>query len=148
MLTRWQPAWDLSAECGRLQHELDRMFGRWGANHRCTSGHNRTPLVNLWEDERNLYVESELPGLELNDLEIYVTGENQLSLKGERKRPDTAEGTWHRQERGFGGFGRVIELPSLVDSSAVTAELRNGVLLITLPKREETKPRRVEVKVN
>ena len=143
MLTRWQPAWDLRAEFGRLQSEMDRLFGRWGTS---AAGRSVAPAVNLWEDESNLYVESELPGLELSDLELYVTGESQLTLKGERKRPEASAGAWHRQERGSGSFGRVIELPVPVDGNTVTAELKNGVLLVTLPKRQAIKPRRIEVK--
>ena len=92
-------------------------------------------------------VEAELPGFNLDELEMYVTGENQLSIKGERKRPDPGKGTWHRQERGYGSFSRLIELPGPVDSSSVSAEFKDGVLTITLPKREEAKPRRIEVKV-
>jgi HSP20 family protein len=99
----------------------------------------------VWEDENNLYVESELPGFELDDLEIYVTGENQLSLKGERKRPELEGGTWHRQERGYGGFTRVMDLPSAVDSDKVSAEFNFGVLTIKLPKVEAAKPRRITV---
>ena len=104
--------------------------------------------MNLWEDAGNLYVEAELPGLNLEDLEIYVTGENQLSIKGERKQLDLTQGTWHRQERGYGNFARLMELPSAVDSDQVSADFKQGVLTITLPKRESAKPRRIEVKVN
>lgn len=145
MFTRWQPSWDVRTDFNRLQEEMDRLFNRWGIASRPTT-RNVFPPVNLWEDDNNLYVESELPGLALSDLELHVTGENQLSIKGERKRPESAQGTWHRQERGFGSFARVVELPSLVDSSRVTAEFKNGVLLVTLPKRAEAKPRRIEVK--
>jgi HSP20 family protein len=144
MFTRWQPSLDVRSEFGRLQEEMDRLFNRWGVTGRTAA--QAFPPVNLWEDQNNLYVETELPGLELNDLEIYVTGENQLSIKGQRKQPDTTGGTWHRQERGQGGFSRVVELPSLVTSDAVSAEFKNGVLLITLPKREGSKPRKIEVK--
>src|SRR4051812_23095373 len=65
------------------------------------------PALNLWEDEENLYAEAEMPGLSIDDLEIYVTGGNQLTLQGERK-PHESKATWHRRERGFGKFGRVI----------------------------------------
>ena len=103
------------------------------------------PPLNLWEDDNNLYVEAELPELELTDLEIFVNGDNQLSIKGERKQPEQEKGTWHRQERGHGSFSRVGELPQYVDSEKVTAEFKHGVLTITLPKREEAKARRIEV---
>jgi HSP20 family protein len=93
-------------------------------------------------------VEAELPGLELNDLEIYVTGENTLSVKGERKQPGVTAGTWHRQERGYGAFSRLIELPCLVNSDTVSAEFQHGVLTVTMPKREEARPRRITVKTS
>lgn len=143
MLTRWQP-W---SEMNRLQEEMNRVFDRWGNGSR-TFAERVYPPLNLWEDENTLYVEAELPGFELNELEIYVTGENQLSLKGQRKQPELENGAWHRQERGYGSFSRTIELPSQVDNEKVSAEFKNGVLTVSLPKREEVKPRRIEVKVN
>ena len=102
----------------------------------------------LWEDDNNLYVEAELPELELSDLEIFVNGDNQLSIKGERKQPERENGMWHRRERGHGSFSRMGELPQYVDSDKVTAEFKHGVLTITLPKRKEAKARRIEVKAS
>jgi HSP20 family protein len=147
MLTRWQPFGDVRVEMNRLHDEMNRLFGRYTSGGREFSRANYPPL-NLWEDDNNLYVEAELPGFDLEDLEMYVTGENQLSIKGERKQPELTKGTWHRQERGYGAFSRVMELPDAVNSGAVSAAFRNGVLTITLPKKPETKPRRIEVRVN
>jgi HSP20 family protein len=129
----------------RLHDEMNRLFGRYSNGVREFSPVGYPPM-NLWEDENNLYVEAELAGFHLDDLEMYVTGENQLSIKGERKQPDTGKGTWHRQERGYGAFSRLMELPGPVDSEKVSAEFKNGVLTITLPKKEESKPRRIEVR--
>lgn len=141
--TRWQP-W---AEMNRLRNEMDRLFGRYGFQQQPRRfGASVFPPLNLWEDDDNLYIEAELPGFELDDLEIYVTGGNQLSIKGERKAPKLENGSWHRRERGFGSFSRVIELPSTVDNEHVTAEFKHGVLTITLAKSEQVKPRRIEVK--
>ena len=148
MLTSWQPWSDVWGEMSRLHDEMNRLFDRWGGNGPRQFAHGVYPLLNLWDDDEHLYVEAELPGLELSDLEMYVTGENQLSLKGERKQPGLTGGTWHRQERGFGAFSRVIELPCAVDSDHVSAEFKHGVLTVTLPKREEVKPRRIEVKAS
>ena len=135
-------------EMNRLQGEMEQWARRAGTNDPRRSAHNVYPPLNLWEDDDNLYVEAELPELELSDLEIFVTGDNQLSIKGERKQPERENGMWHRQERGHGGFSRVGELPQYVDSDKVTAESKLGVLTITLPKREEAKARRIEVKAN
>jgi HSP20 family protein len=129
----------------RLHDEMNRLFGRYSNGGREFSPGGYPPL-NLWEDEDNLYVEAELPGFNLDDLEMYVTGENQLSIKGARKPPMKEKGTWHRQERGYGAFSRLMELPGAVNSEQVSAEFKNGVLTITLPKKEEAKPRRIEVK--
>lgn len=147
MLTRWQTFGDVRREMGRLHDEMNRLFGRYanGARELSPSGY---PPLNLWEDEDNLYVEAELPGFDLDDLEMYVTGDNQLSIKGERKRPELGQGTWHRQERGYGAFSRLMELPGAVDSDRVTAQFKTGVLTITLPKKQEAKPRRIEVKAS
>ena len=95
---------------------------------------------------RRFLVEAELPGMELEDVEIYVNGDNQLTLKGERKEPELQEGTWHRQERAFGSFTRTLQLPRDVDPDQVTAELKHGVLDDHLAQKAEVKPRRIEVK--
>ena len=130
----------------RVQQEAEQWL-RWsGVNDPRRFAPSSYPPLNLWEDENNLYVEAELPDLELSDLEIVVDGDNQLSIKGEGKQPDLGKGTWHRQERGHGGFSRTDELPQYVDSDKVTAEFKYGVLTVTLPKRAEAKSRRIEVK--
>jgi HSP20 family protein len=134
------------SEMNRLQEEMEQRLGRLGMNHPRRLAHSVYPPLNLWEDDNNLYVEAELPELEVTDLEIFVNGDNQLSIKGERKRPERENGTWHRRERGHGEFSRVGVLPQYVDSDKVTAEFRHGVLTITLPKRKEAKTRRVEAK--
>lgn len=145
MLARWEPFGDVRGEMNRLHDEMNRLFGRYSNGTRSLSPATFPPL-NLWEDDENLYVEAELPGFNLDDLEMFVTGDNQLSIKGERSQPELKDGTWHRQERGYGAFSRLMDLPGAVDSENVTAEFRHGVLTITLPKREEAKPRRIEVK--
>ena len=141
LTTRWQPL----SEISQLRNEMDRLFGRFGV---AANGQQRRsyPALNMWEDDDNLMVEAELPGFEMDELEMYVTGGNQLSIKGERKQPEMGEGTWHRQERGFGTFSRLVELPHQVDADKVSADFENGVLRITLPKAEDAKPRRITVK--
>lgn len=131
------------SEVNRLRNEMEHLFGGNGFRQVNRSVY---PPMNLWEDENHLYVEAELPGFDLENLEITVTGENQLSLQGVRKQPEMEGGTWHRQERGYGNFHRMIELPEHVNSDDVSAEFKHGVLTIRLPKKEEAKPRRIEVK--
>ncbi len=140
LANRWEP-W---TEMNRLSREMDRLFGR-GNGMGSPLGVGAYPALNVWEDNDNLYAEAELPGFKLDDLEIYVTG-NQLTITGERRPPEHNGGTWHRQERGYGKFSRLIEVPVDVDGNRVSAEFKYGVLHITLPKSEAVKPRRIAVK--
>jgi len=143
LATRWEP-W---AEMHRLSREMDRLFGHGSNGMGRLFGGGSYPALNVWEDDDHVYAEAELPGFSLDDLEIYVTG-NQLTIKGQRQPPEHASGTWHRQERGYGKFSRMIELPGGIDGNKVEAEFKHGVLNITLPKSEAVKPRRIEVKAN
>ena len=145
LATRWQRLGTVWPEMSRLPEQMEQWLGRLGVNDPRRSAQSVYPPLNAWEDDNNLYVEAELPELELSDLEIVVNGDNQLSIKGERKQPERENGMWHRQERGHGSFSRVGELPQYVDSDKVTAEFKHGVLTITLPKRKEAKARRIEV---
>jgi HSP20 family protein len=104
------------------------------------------PALNVWEDGEKVHVEAELPGLDLKDVEIYVSGGNQLTIKGERKSNLPEKGVWHRQERTFGAFNRSLTLPFPVDADKVEARLENGVLHIQLTKHESARPRKIPVK--
>jgi len=143
--TRWQPAHSVINQVQQLQQEMNRLFGRLGENGARALGLTAYPAVNLWEDTEQIFVEAELPGLELKDLEIYVSGD-QLTIKGERKATVVEKGIWHRQERSVGSFVRALTLPTHVDADKVDARLENGVLLVKLPKNESAKPRKIMVK--
>ncbi len=148
----WQPftdfwGMDLWSKMNQLRDEMDRMFESFGLGNGWPTLAAAYPAVNVWGDNDHVYAEAELPGMELNDMEIYVTGGNQLTIKGERKPWAPGQGTWHRQERGFGTFTRVITLPVEVDADKVEARLHNGVLTITMPKTETARPRKIAVKV-
>jgi len=149
MLTRWEPV-DLRSEFSRIQNEMHRLFGRSPWTRLSESPSNGAnvaagPSVNVWEDADAVYVESELPGLDAQDVELFVAG-RVLTLRGERKSPTVEKGVWHRQERGFGKFQRELELPTDVDVAAVEAEFKHGVLLVRLPKRVDLRPRRIEIR--
>jgi HSP20 family protein len=148
LTTRWQPFGVVWPEMNQLQEEMEQWLRRPVMNDPWRSAPRVYPPLNLWEDANNLYVEAELTELDLSDLEIVVNGDNQLSIKGERKQPQQEKGLWHLQERGHGRFSRIGELPQYVDSDKVTAEFQHGVLTITLPKRQEVKARRIEVKAS
>ena len=142
--SRWQASnpWN---QLQQMQSEMNRLFDRWGGDTGLIEG-GGYPAVNVWEDAEAVFVEAEVPGLDLKDLEIYVTGGNQLRIKGERKQSTPAKGTWHRQERGFGTFARVLTLPFDVNPEKVEARLENGVLFVKLAKQESAKPRKIPVK--
>jgi HSP20 family protein len=133
-------------EMNRLQREMNRLFSSNYGSDGWPNLAGSFPALNIWQDEGTVYAEAELPGMELNDLEILVTGGNQLTIKGERKQPKLEKGTWHRQERGFGSFARVVNLPVDVNPDRVEAKLANGVLTIRMPKSEAAKPRKIVVK--
>jgi HSP20 family protein len=103
-----------------------------------------TPSMDVWSDENAVHVKADLPGVALEDLELSVFGD-RLSVKGERTDQRDPAVTSHRSERELGPFERVVWLPFEVEADAVAAELKDGVLHVTLPKSEALKPRRVPV---
>jgi HSP20 family protein len=104
------------------------------------------PLINVTEDKDHFYVRAELPGIRTEDLEISVTGEN-VSISGERRLPsEGGQVKYHRREREEGTFNRIFTMPGLIDPEKVEAKNANGVLTITLPKSEKTKPRQITIK--
>jgi len=143
LMSRWQPFSPVWDHLRQLQGEMNRLFDRWGDDGGRTAAY---PALNVWEEGDALFVEAELPGLDLKDLEIYVTGNNQLTLKGERKPNVPDKSVRHRQERGFGAFNRTLALPFAVDADKVDARFENGVLRVRLTKHESARPRKIAVK--
>lgn len=109
------------------------------------AGARAFPAVNLREDNDNLYVEAEVPGLTMNEIEIVVLG-NEMTLRGQRRDNGGEKVVYHRRERGIGAFQRVVRLPVDIDANSVEATLKNGVLTVRLPKAPTAKPRKIEVK--
>src|SRR4051794_37785301 len=144
-LSRWSPFGTLFNPLQQFQNEVNRLFDRYAGEGRL-GGLGGQPALNVWEDAEHCFVEAELPGVELADLEILVTGGNQLTLKGERKALTSEKGVWHRQERTFGPFSRSLALPFHVDPDQVDAKLENGELLVKLAKHESARPRKITVK--
>lgn len=104
-----------------------------------------SPLVDVFEDSEGITLKVELPEVDANDVDIQLEG-NALTLRGERKleNADKQQG-YHRVERAYGSFSRRFTLPTTVETGNVTAQSRDGVLRIFLPKKAETKPRQVKV---
>ena len=148
-VVRWKPGlfgWhrDPFAEMGRLRREMDNLLGTSRRGIAPTAG--VFPALNVSEDEDNLYVRAELPGVVPEDIEI-TTKEDNLIIKGTRKiAAEDEKVSYHRREREAGSFRRIISLPTRVDAEKVTAVCNNGVLTVTLPRAAEVKPRQVEIK--
>jgi HSP20 family protein len=148
-LTRWNP-FDPGAlldQFSDLQRDVNRMLRRWGRDGARLFGmEGALPALNVWEEDNTYHVEAELPGLEMKDVELFITSGNQLRIKTERKPPMVEKAKWLRNERVFGTFVRLIDLPAAVDSEKVKASLENGVLHVQLPKHESARPRKIEIK--
>lgn len=145
-VTDWSWPDDAVAEMDRLGAEMDRMFRRFGFGDRARLPSITYPALDMWQDDACFYVEAELPGMEIGDLDISVTGGDQLTIRGERNPPSVEKGNWHRQERGYGKFSRVLTLPCEVKTDEVEANLKDGVLTVKLPKSEAARPRRLAIK--
>jgi HSP20 family protein len=102
------------------------------------------PAANVWERDDALLIEMELPGVKSDQVDISVAG-GELSVKIDRPEVVQEGVTYHRRERPTGSLNRVLRLPVEVDANRVEAELHDGVLLITLPKAEKAKPRKINV---
>lgn len=133
----------LSERLNWLRSEMGPLFGPLFPD--VAEGRVSAPALNLWEDEGRFYAEAELPGFSIEDLELSVVG-NVLTIKGARGGQDPKEGVWLRRERFAGPFSRTIEFSSPIDPDKVEASLKNGVLLVTLPKAETARPRKIEIK--
>lgn len=104
------------------------------------------PLMNVTEDKDNYYVRAELPGIKAEDLNITATGDS-LTVDGERKMPEENSGaTYHRRERDYGRFSRILTLPGTIDAEGIHAKMADGVLTVVLPKAEAAKPKQIAVK--
>ena len=145
-LRNWNPFANVWNPPQQFQTEMNRLFDRFGGDGNRGFGPGGYPALNVWEDDAAVHVEAELPGVEFKDLEIYVSGGNELTLKGERKPALPEKGVWHRQERTFGTFTRSLTLPFRVDPDKVEARLENGVLRVKLAKHESARPRKIAVK--
>ena len=111
------------------------------------SPRERVPAADIHESESGLTLLLDMPGVDGKDIQVTVE-RDVLTVKAERKDTPPAEGvTVRRQERGRGAFARTFSLPDTVDASKVEARYEQGVLTLTLPRREESKPRVIEVKV-
>lgn len=123
----------------RLQKEMNRLFNDAG------SSSERFPAVNIWSDDDKLELTAEIPGVHPDDLNITVLND-QLTLEGDRKMEVAEdERVYHRRERDSGKFIRSFRLPYAVDNAKIEAKCVNGVLKMTLPRAEVTKPKKISI---
>lgn len=134
-----------------IQSEINRMFDRFLRGWELPEFGAETgawlPAVDLSETADKIIVTAEVPGIDPKDIDISVQGDT-LRIKGEKKEEKEEKGkNYYRMERRYGSFSRSIDLPSSVDVSKVNAEYKNGVLQITMEKKETAKPKQIQVKV-
>ena len=149
MLTRWEPTTELSTLNQRMERLFDDVLGRglWRSSEDRRLRGNWVPAINILEKENAVLITADLPGLTAEDVEVTVD-QGSLTIRGERKLNETEEGeTYHRVERLYGSFERSFRLPSTIDSSKIEARFRNGEMVLTLPKKEESKPRNVKIEI-
>ena len=146
MLVRWNPLGEMET----LQGEIDRLFDEAvGRPHRRgeTRAANWVPTVDIHEDQEGINISVDLPGLTQKDVKVNIDN-NILTLSGERKlEHEDKKDNYHRIERYYGNFSRSFPLPNTVNMDKVEAHMQNGVLKVLLPKREEVKPKQIEVKI-
>jgi HSP20 family protein len=143
-LNRWEPF----RGAATLQEQVNRLFGNVlehsGEESNLTSW---APAVDIYETEHELVVKADLPEVETKDLDIRVEN-NLLTIRGERKfEKKVNEENYLRVERAYGSFSRSFSLANTVNSEAIKADYQNGVLTLTIPKREEAKPKQIRVNV-
>jgi HSP20 family protein len=148
-ITRWDPFRELYS----LQNQLNRLFQDSYGNNQSGQGQGDeflstssfVPPVDVYEDEHNVFIRAEVPGIDPNDLDIKVEN-NVLTIRGERKwNKEEKEENFHRVERRYGSFTRSFTLPNTVNTDDVNASYNNGVLELKLGKRAEAKPKQIKV---
>jgi len=143
MMTRWDPFREMAS----LQRDINRLFD-WNTGRQNGFGETRFPLMDVSESENGIVIRALLPGMSKDDVKISLH-QNVLSISGERKESELPEkARLVRSERSSGRFQRTLRLRKPVQDDKVAARLADGVLTLTLPLREEAKPRQIEVAVN
>jgi HSP20 family protein len=147
-IVRWEPFRDLLS----LQERMNRMFGEYrGAgtapDDEWALGGSWAPAVDIYEQGTDIVLKAELPGVDPKDVDIRLEN-NVLTLRGERKfENEVKKENYHRVERSYGTFSRSFTLPSVVNQGNIKADFKDGMLKVVLPKREEAKPKQIEISI-
>lgn len=141
--------YDPFKELRSLQNEMNRIFhsnipAQFSGEEMASGGW--VPSVDIYESEGEIILEAELPGMKREDFDVSIEN-NVITLKGERHFEKNDEGdNYHRVERAYGSFTRSFSLPRSVSAEETSADFKNGILRVSLPKKEEAKARKIEVK--
>ena len=145
VLTRWDPYREFNTVQERLNRLFNASFNEGRDESLSTSSF--APAVDVYEDEHNVTLKIEVPGIDEKDIDVRIEN-NTLTVHGERKlEKDEKEENYRRIERRYGSFTRTFTLPSTVDTDSVTANYEKGVLNVRLAKKAEAKPKQIKVNV-
>jgi HSP20 family protein len=142
-VTKWDPFRELIA----LQERLDKMFREMDRTRKEEDlvPSAWTPPVDIFEAGDRLVLKLEIPEVDKETIDIKIQ-DNELTIKGERKmEPDVKPEDYHRMERGYGTFARTFSLAKTIDSTKIKATIKDGLLLVELPKREEVRPKQIKI---
>ena len=144
-ITRWDPFRNLSS----LQDQVNRLFETSFKTHADNSALTTwAPAVDIYETENELVIKADLPDVVEKDVDVRVEN-NMLTIRGERKfEQNVKEDNYLRVERAYGSFSRSFSLPNTVNTEAIQANYKEGVLKVVLPKRAESKPKQVKINVS
>lgn len=145
MLTRFNPVRELAG----IQREINRIFEDFfGENFERGIEKAWGPAVDITEDDKNIYLKADLPGMTQKDIKVSIE-DGVLTISGERKseREEKKGGKFYRLERVYGQFCRSFTLPDHIEPTKITAEYKDGVLTLTIPKTEEKKSKAIEIEV-
>jgi len=146
VLTRWDPFREFNTLQDRMNRLFHDSFGEGREEALNTSAF--APPVDVYEDEHNVTLKIEVPGIEETDIDVRIEN-NTMTVHGERKfEKDEKEENYRRVERQYGSFTRTFTLPNTVDTENVSANYDKGVLKIKLAKKAEAKPKQIKVNVS
>lgn len=145
-ISRWDPFSELATLQDRMNQLWNQPFIGFGnRSEQQFAFSNFVPPVDVYEDEHQIMLLAEIPGVEEKDLNLHVEN-NVLTISGERKfETEKKKENFHRLERHYGRFTRSFTLPPTADTQNVNAEFENGLLKITIGKREEAKPKQIKI---
>jgi HSP20 family protein len=147
-MTRWNPFKELEDMERRLSTYIGRQAAQTEAGKEAMTVAEWSPLVDITEDEKEYLIKADLPEVKKEDVKLTVQ-DDVMCISGQRKSEKEEKGKkYHRVERSYGSFMRTFTLPEDADGSKVSAEYKDGVLKVHLPKSEKAKPKSIEVKVS